>query len=387
MIPYAKQKIDKDDIDEVINVLKSDFLTQGHIVNIFEDSVSQYVNAKYAVAVNSGTSALHIACLALGLEKGDHLWTSPISFVASANCALYCGSNVDFVDINPLSYNLCSQSLEEKLINAKKDGTLPKILVAVHLAGQPCDMEKIYNLSLEYGFKIIEDASHAIGSKYKKYFVGSGKFSDMTVFSFHPVKIITTAEGGMVLTNNKSLYEKSRSFSSHGINRNFKLEKPKSHGDWYYEQNHLGFNYRLNEIQSALGVSQLKKINSFTKRRNEIAEFYYENLKNPLIKLPWQSPEIFSAFHLYIIRLKSKESHVNHKDFFKALRNKGINVNLHYIPIYKHPYYKKFKFNENFFPEAESYYKEAISIPMYYGLSNNDQQKTIKTINEILKQY
>jgi UDP-4-amino-4,6-dideoxy-N-acetyl-beta-L-altrosamine transaminase len=385
MIPYARQSIDQADIEEVTKVLKSDFLTQGSIVNHFEKEVSKYVGAKFAVAVNSGTSALHISCLALGLEKGDFLWTSPISFVASSNCALYCGAYVDFVDIDPNTYNMCTQYLEQKLINAKLNNNLPKILIAVHLAGQSCDMEKIYQLSLQYGFKIIEDASHAIGSKYKNNYVGCGDYSDITVFSFHPVKIITTAEGGMIVTNSKILSDKSRNLSSHGINKNISLMKNKNHGEWYYEQNYLGFNYRLNEIQAALGLSQLKKIDIFIKKRNDIAKFYNNNINNPLITLPWQSLDSYSSFHLYIIRLKKNKSHVNHKDFFKSLRNNGINVNLHYIPIYKHPYYKKFKFNDTLFPETEKYYREAISIPMYFDLSQADQEKVVEVIDKILK--
>jgi UDP-4-amino-4,6-dideoxy-N-acetyl-beta-L-altrosamine transaminase len=381
MIPYGKQDITQDDIDAVVNVLKSDFLTQGPCVPRFEKEISRCCGAKYAVAVNSATSALHLACLSLGLGNGDWLWTSPITFVASANCGLYCGAKVDFVDINPATYNLCPKALKKKLIKAKELGKLPKVVVVVHLCGQSCDMKAIHVLSKEYGFKIIEDASHAIGGKYLNEPIGNCKYSDITVFSFHPVKIITTGEGGMALTNNNKLAEHMSLLRSHGVTRDPSQMTKQADGDWYYQQIELGYNYRMTDIQAALGVSQLKKINNNISRRHEIADRYNKFLSDFPLTLPYQSADGYSAFHLYIIRLKNRNKH---KQIFDTLRDKGIGVNLHYIPLYRQPYYQFKDSDYNNFPESESYYSEAITIPLYPTMSNQDQDVVIQAIKESL---
>jgi len=380
-IPYGRQDITQGDIDAVIEVLKSDFLTQGPQVPKFEKEVSRYCGAKYAVAVNSATSALHLACLSLGLGTGNWLWTSPITFVASANCGLYCGAKVDFVDIDPVTYNLCTKALKKKLIKAKELGRLPKVVVAVHLGGQSCDMKAIHALSKEYGFKIIEDASHAIGGKYLNEPIGNCKYSDITVFSFHPVKIITTGEGGMALTNNNKLAEHMSLLRSHGITRDPSQMTKQADGDWYYQQIELGYNYRMTDMQAALGVSQFKKINNNVSRRHEIADRYNKFLSDFPLTLPYQSADGYSAFHLYIIRLKNRNKH---KQTFDTLRDKGIGVNLHYIPLYRQPYYQFNDSDYNNFPESESYYSEAITIPLYPTMSNQDQDVVIQAIKESL---
>ena len=381
IIPYGRQNINQNDIDSVISVLKSDFLTQGPVVMAFEKELAKFAKSKYAVAVNSATSALHIACLSLGLKKGDILWTSPISFVASSNCALYCGAEVDFIDIDPKTYNMSTSELEKKLIYAKKINRLPKILIPVHLAGQSCDMEKIYSLGKKFGFKIIEDASHAIGGKYKGNNIGNCKYSDITIFSFHPVKIITTGEGGAVLTNDEKLCGKVQQFRSHGITRNpIEMSKPLD-GPWYYEQIDLGFNYRMTDLQAALGISQLKRINLFVKKRQQIAGLYNKLLANSKLILPYQHKDNKSSFHLYIIRVPSNGNLVR-RELFERLRANGILVNLHYIPIYKHPYYQtRYKMKESNFPQSEQYYAEAISLPIYYDLKNSEVQKIVKILN------
>lgn len=384
MIPYAKQDISQEDIDAVINVLKSDFLTQGPLVPLFEDTVKNHVGADYAVAVNSATSALHIACLSLELGPDDWLWTSPISFVASANCGLYCGANIDFVDIDPSTYNLCPKSLEEKLILAKKAGKLPKIIILVHFSGQSCDMESIYSLSKDYDFKIIEDASHAIGGKYKGEYIGNCKFSEITVFSFHPVKIITTAEGGMALTNDLNLAKKMNLYRSHGVTRDQNLMTKVPDGPWYYQQIELGFNYRMTELQAGLGLSQLKRLDQFVLRRHELAKQYDQFLSELPVVTPLQHPYNYSALHLYVIRLKLNEINKSHKEVFEGLRSHGIGVNLHYIPIHTQPYFKKMGFKKNQFVEAEKYYKEAISLPLHTSLSFLDQERLVQTLKEII---
>jgi UDP-4-amino-4,6-dideoxy-N-acetyl-beta-L-altrosamine transaminase len=379
MIPYGKQDVSQGDIDAVINVLKSDFLTQGPKVPKFEDSVAKYCNAKHAIAVNSATSALHLACLSVGLGKDDLLWTSPITFVASANCSLYCGAKIDFVDIDPDTFNLCPIALKTKLIEAEKLGKLPKVVVPVHLSGQPCDMRAIYELSKKYGFKIIEDASHAIGGRYLNKPIGNCKYSDITVFSFHPVKIITSGEGGMALTNDNKLAKRMSLLRSHGVTREPSEMKNGSDGKWYYEQIELGYNYRMTDIQAALGISQFKKIDTKISRRHKIAERYNKLLSGLPLKLPYQSIDGYSAYHLYIIRLKNKNIH---KQFFNALRNKGIGVNLHYIPLYRHPYYNFSARDYNNFPESESYYSEAITIPLYPTMSSHDQDIVVQAIKD-----
>lgn len=384
MIPYGKQDITQADIDSVVSVLKSSFLTQGPQVPAFENALMMATGAHYALAVNSATSALHIACLALELGKSDILWTSPVTFVASANCGLYCGASVDFVDIDPATYNLCPKALEQKLVYAKKEGKLPKVVVAVHLCGQPCDMKAIHALSVEYGFKIIEDASHAIGGRYFEQPIGACEYSDITVFSFHPVKIVTTAEGGAALTNSKALADKMALYRSHGITRDEALMENDSHGGWYYEQIDLGFNYRMTELQAALGVSQMSRLSDFVSARHELSNRYNEKLAELPITLPYQLPNTYSGLHLYVIRLNLNEISKTHKEVFDALRENGIGVNLHYIPVHMQPYYQKMGFKQGDFPNAESYYSSAISLPMFHGMSIEQQNTVIKVLSSVL---
>jgi UDP-4-amino-4,6-dideoxy-N-acetyl-beta-L-altrosamine transaminase len=382
MIPYGRQDISEEDINAVVDILKSDFLTQGPAVPAFENAVAEYCQAKYAYAVNSATSGLHIACLSLGVGKGDLVWTSPITFVASANCALYCGADVDFVDIDSQSYNMSVAALEEKLLFAEKKGRLPKVVIPVHLAGQSCEMEKIHALSQKFGFKIIEDASHAIGGKYKNKAIGGCQYSHITVFSFHPVKIITTGEGGMCLTNDPQLAISLNRFRSHGIVRHPSEMTNVSHGPWYYQQIELGYNYRMTDIQAALGLSQMKRLNQFVAARHAIASRYNELLQEEWLDLPWQQPNTYSGLHLYIIRIKKNKLGITHRQLFEKLRNDGILVNLHYIPVYKHPYYEQIGYNSKDFPQAESYYSEAISIPMYSTLTVEQQDFIIESIKK-----
>ena len=383
-IPYGRQEITQTDIDAVVSVLKSDFLTQGPMVPAFEQSVASYCGANHALAVNSATSALHIACLALGLGSGDYLWTSPITFVASANCGLFCGAQVDFVDIDARSYNLCPQALESKLIEAERNGKLPKIVVPVHLSGQPCDMKAIHSLSKRYGFKIIEDASHAIGGKYCGEPIGNCRYSDITVFSFHPVKIITTAEGGMSLTNDTVLAEKMGLLRSHGITRDPGLMPHEPDGPWYYQQVTLGFNYRMTDIQAALGVSQMERLDRYVERRHQLAQRYDHLLSKLPVVVPWQHSDSYSGLHLYIIRLKLDRINCSHREVFEYLREQGIGVNLHYIPIHLQPHYHLMGFNPGDFPEAERYYAEAISLPMYPTMSEEQQDKVIVALQRAL---
>lgn len=380
MIPYGRQDISQADIDAVVAVLKSEFLTQGPVVPAFEKIVSEYCASKYAVAVNSATSALHIACLALGVGKGDSVWTTPITFVASANCGLYCGATVDFVDIDPRTYNLSVERLAEKLAQAEKTGKLPKVLIPVHLCGQPCDMAGIYALSQQYGFKIIEDASHAIGGKYKGEPIGNGRYSDITVFSFHPVKIITTGEGGMAVTNDAQLANQMVRLRSHGITRDPAEMTHVPDGPWYYQQIDLGFNYRMTELQAALGLSQMQRLNEFVTKRHELAKHYDKLLENLAVTTPWQHSDSYSGLHLYVIRLQHAKGHANRGEVFERLRTNGIGVNLHYIPVYRHPYYERMGFSPDNFPEAERYYAEAITLPMYPGLSKGQQLEVVQKL-------
>ena len=385
MIPYGRQDITQADIDAVIDVLQSDYLTQGPMVPRFEQSVATHAGAQYAVAVNSATSALHIACMALGLGPGDWLWTSPVTFVASANCALYCGAQVDFVDIDPLTYNLSVEALAAKLVEAEKMGRLPKIVVPVHLCGQPCDMSGIRKLSEQYGFKVIEDASHAIGGQYKNEPIGNCRYSDITVFSFHPVKVITTGEGGMAMTNDPALAQAMNLFRSHGITRDQSQMTHEADGAWYYQQIALGFNYRMTDIQAALGLSQMTRLQSYVTQRHALAARYDERLSGLPVTTPWQHPDGYSGLHLYVIRAPSSSAGTSHRRVFDALREHGIGVNLHYIPVHTQPFYQKMGFRSGQFPEAEAYYAEAISLPMYPQLTELQQDKVIAALAEALQ--
>lgn len=381
MIPYGKQNINQEDITSVIEVMQSDYLTQGPITPKFESELSKYCGAKHAVAIVNATSALHLSCLALEVGEGDIVWTSPISFVASANCAKYCGAEVDFVDIDLETYNMSTQALQSKLSEASKSGKLPKVVIPVHLAGRTCDMKKIKELSIQYGFKIIEDASHAIGGKYYGEAVGNCNYSDLTVFSFHPVKIITTCEGGVCMTNDSDIYEKIYRLRSHGIVRNQPQMVNKSHGLWYYEQIDLGFNFRLNDLQSALGINQLKRIDSFIASRHKTAKKYDQLFKESSnIVTPTQNINEYSSFHLYVIRIMENDG-IDRKSIFEKLRSSGIFVNVHYIPIYRQPYYSK-GFNVNDFPNAEKYYSEAISLPIYPNLKDEEIQHVVDIIHK-----
>lgn len=384
MIPYGRQDINQQDIDAVVEVLRSDFLTQGPQVPAFEQAIMDACDAKYAVAVNSATSALHIACLALELGSDDWLWTTPNTFVASANCALYCGAKVDFVDIDPRTYNLCAKQLEEKLIAAQKVGKLPKIVIPVHFSGQSCDMQAIHELAKKYGFHIIEDASHAIGGKYKGEPIGNGRYSDITIFSFHPVKIVTSAEGGAAVTNRADLAEKMLLLRSHGITRDEELMTKAADGPWYYQQIALGFNYRMTELQAALGLSQMQRLQEFVIKRHKLASRYDELLQELPITLPWQHPDSESARHLYVIRLQLEQINITHLDVFNALHAAGVLVNLHYIPVHMQPYYQKMGFESGQFPEAEQYYKEAISIPLFSAMTEGQQDSVCSTLKTIL---
>ena len=368
MIPYGKQDINQADIDAVVNVLKSDFLTQGPKIVEFENNLAIYCGAKYVKTVSSGTTALHLAYLAIGLGNGDLVWTTPNTFVATANAAKYCGADIDFVDINPKTYNMSVDHLKEKLAQAKKNNRLPKLVVPVHFSGQSCEMKDIWNLSKEYGFKIIEDASHALGGEYLEKKIGNCEYSDMAVFSFHPVKMITTGEGGAIMTNNKTLDDKVALLRSHGIVKN--NFKNKDDGDWYYEQQTLGFNYRLTDIQAALGISQLKRLDSFVMGRRKIARQYLKKLKN--VELPYQHPDTKSSWHLFVIKVK------NRKKIFNELKKRGVMSQVHYIPVNKQPYY-----GEITLENSENYYKECLSLPIYVNLTIKEQNKVINSLDEI----
>jgi UDP-4-amino-4,6-dideoxy-N-acetyl-beta-L-altrosamine transaminase len=384
-IPYGRQNINQADIDAVVEVLRSDFLTQGPVVPAFEIAVAEYCGAKHAIAVNSATSALHIACLALGVGKGDIVWTTPITFVASANCALYCGASVDFVDIDPRTYNLSVERLAEKLVLAQKTGTLPKVVIPVHLCGQPCDMAGIHALSQQYGFMVIEDASHAIGGKYQNEPIGNGRFSAITVFSFHPVKIITTAEGGMAVTNDASLARQMRLLRSHGISSTpADMHSRPEKEIWNYQQIGLGFNYRMTDVHAALGLSQMQRLDEFVSQRHAIARRYDELLTGLPLQTPWQHTDSYSGYHLYVIRLKLSISGKTQKQIYDDLRSAGILVNLHYIPVYRQPYYEQLDFRVGHCPQAEQYYSDVISIPMYSGLSAELQDRVVTALSEAL---
>ena len=382
-IPYGRQDINQADIDAVVAVLRSDFLTQGPTVPAFEKAVADYCGAQHAVAVNSATSALHIACLALGVGKGDSVWTTPITFVASANCALYCGATADFVDIDPLTYNLSVDCLAEKLVLAEKADNLPKVVIPVHLCGQPCDMAGIHALSKQYGFKIIEDASHAIGGKYKDEPIGNGRYSDITVFSFHPVKIITSGEGGMAVTNDAKLAKHMRLLRSHGISNTAADMQPRPAKEiWNYQQIDLGFNYRMTDLHAALGLSQMQQLDEFVIKRHALAKRYDQLLSALPVLTPWQHPDSYSGYHLYVIRLKLKEINKTQRQIYDVFHAAGILVNVHYIPVYRQPYYEQIGFNVGYYPQAEQYYSEVISIPMYAGLTVAQQDQVVAVIRE-----
>jgi UDP-4-amino-4,6-dideoxy-N-acetyl-beta-L-altrosamine transaminase len=384
MIPYGRQEIADSDIQSVVEVLRSDFLTQGPAVPSFESKVAAYCGATHALAMNSATSALHVACLALGLGPGDTMWTTPITFVASANCGLYCGAKVDFVDIDPATYNLSVDALQEKLEAAAKSNALPKVLVITHLCGQSGEMERIHALATGYGVKIIEDASHAIGAQYQGRPVGDCRFSDITVFSFHPVKIITTAEGGMAVTNQDNLYQKMALYRSHGITRDPSQMTTETHGAWYYQQIALGFNYRMTDIQAALGCSQMLRLDSFVNRRNEIADTYNQLLATlPLVR-PWQHPETRSSYHLYVVCLDPAQTRIDRRTVFDHMRMRGIGVNVHYIPVHTQPFYQAMGFAPQNFPRAMQYYEHTISLPMFPALSMEQQKYTVECLAEVL---
>ena len=384
MIPYGRQSLDQADIDAVVQVLESDWLTQGPAIERFETSMAARCEAGFGVAVCNATAALHIACLALDLGPGDALWTSPNTFLASANCARYCGADVDFVDIDPKTWNLDVVALRHKLEHAEQTGKLPKVLVAVAFSGQSCDMRAIAALAERYGFAVIEDASHAVGASYAGRPVGCGEFAAMTIFSFHPVKIITSGEGGLVLTNRPELAERLRSLRSHGMTRDPAQMSQASHGPWYYEQVELGFNYRITDIQAALGLSQLNKLEGFLARRRELAARYQALLSGLPLTLPTAQADARSAWHLYVVRVQTERVSLSHRQVFEALRVAGIGVNVHYIPVHLQPYYRALGFEAGDFPEAEAYYGQAISLPMYPAMTDQQQDEVIEQLTRLL---
>jgi UDP-4-amino-4,6-dideoxy-N-acetyl-beta-L-altrosamine transaminase len=385
VIPYGRQDISQADIDAVAAVLRADFLTQGPVVPAFEQAVARYCGACHAVATNSATSALHVACLALGVGPGDVVWTTPITFVASANCGLYCGATVDFVDIDPRTYNMCPGRLAEKLEQAEKSGRLPKVVIPVHMCGQSCDMAAIHTLASRYGFRVIEDASHAIGSRYRGESVGCGRYSDITVFSFHPVKIVTAGEGGMALTNDDALARRMALARSHGITSTASEMAPRPDGEmWNYQQVALGFNYRMTDILAALGLSQMQRLDEFVAARHAIAKRYEEWLEDLSVVRPHQHPDTWSSYHLYVVRLKPKVVTSSQREIYESLHACGIRVNLHYIPVYRQPYYEALGFRPGYCPEAEQYYREAISIPIYPQLTQEQQHRVVAAMRKAM---
>jgi len=386
MIPYGRQSISDADIEAVTEVLQSDWLTQGPLTPRFEQAVADYCSATYGVAVSNATSGLHLACLALGLGPDDLLWTSPITFVASANCGRYCGADVDFVDIDPKTYNMSSDALRVKLVAAERDGRLPKIVVVVHFSGQACGMEEIQALSKQYGFYLIEDAAHAIGGAYKNGHIGSCKYSDLTVFSFHPVKVMTTGEGGMVMTNRDELYQRLVELRSHGISRDpARMRDAHNEGGWYYQQLELGYNFRMTDIQAALGLSQLQRLDEFVARRRSLARRYNDKLAGLPVVTPWQHSDACSAWHLYVIRLQPETAGMSRRQLYEQLWQSGIGVNVHYIPVHLQPYYRDLGFGLGDYPEAEHYYDEALTLPLFPGMSESDQDRVIGVLHEALQ--
>ncbi|MAF76566.1 MAG: UDP-4-amino-4,6-dideoxy-N-acetyl-beta-L-altrosamine transaminase [Halobacteriovoraceae bacterium] len=383
-IPYGRQHITNEDIQNVVRVLKSDFITQGPEVKAFEEAIAKKVGAKYSLAVNSATSALHIAIKAMGVGSGDYVWTSPITFVASSNCALYEGAKVDFVDIDPVTYNFSYDAFCRKLEEAKKEGKVPKVIIPVHFSGQSCEMEKISALCREYGVKIIEDASHAIGAKYKDSYVGNCKYSDVTVFSFHPVKIVTTGEGGVALTNSPDIFTKMELYRSHGVTRDLNLINNKNEGAWYYEQVGLGYNYRITDIQAALGLSQLNRLDEYILKRHEISLRYKELLEGFPLILPSEIEDSYSAYHLYVVQIDKSRSSVRRREVFDFMRSKNIGVNVHYIPVHTQPYYQSIGFEKGMFPISENFYDSALSLPMFPTLTEDEQIYVCETLKEAL---
>ena len=379
-IPYGRQDVTERDIEAVSDVLRSDWLTQGPAVPRFEEAVAKYCEADFGVAVSSATSALHVACLALDLGPGDWLWTSSNTFVASANCGLYCGAKVDFIDIDPHTYNMCVDDLEAKLEDAEREGRLPKVVIPVHFAGQPCDMKAIHALSRKYDFRIIEDASHAIGGRYRGEPIGNCRFSDIAIFSFHPVKIITTGEGGMAMTNDLELANRMRRLRTHGITREPAMMSRPPDGPWYYEQIELGLNYRMTDIQAALGLSQLDRLDRYIDRRKELVGQYESLLAGLPVAIPLQHPDSDSAWHLYVVRLDLSSTERTHLDVFTRLRRSGVGVNLHYIPVHTQPYYQAQDLVTYHCPEAERYYAEALSLPLFPTLRNEDQESVVTAL-------
>ncbi len=383
-IPYGHQHISEADIAEVIEVLRSDWITQGPAIERFESAVAQYCGARHAVAVANGTAGLHLAALALDLKPGDLLWTSAITFAASANCARYCGADVDFVDIDPQTANLGLDALERKLDRARRAGRLPSVVVPVHFSGQPCDMERLGDLARHYGFRMIEDAAHAVGSSYRGVKTGACRESEMAIFSFHPVKVITTGEGGMILTNRDELCERLRRLRSHGMTRDPAKMEDAAHGPWYYEQSELGYNYRITDIQAALGSSQLRRLDEFVARRRTLAQRYDQLLAGLPLKLPLQLAGAYSSWHLYVVRLDLRRSTRSQREVFSALRESGIEANLHYIPVYRHPYYRRLGYDPRDFPEAENYYAEAITLPLFFDLGEQGQDRVVEALRRAL---
>ena len=383
-IPYGRQDINQADIDAVVEVLRSDWLTQGPTITRFEAAVANYCGAQHAVAVNSATAALHIACMALDVGPGDWVWTSPNTFVASANCAIYCGAQVDFVDIDPCTYNLSVERLAQKLAEAKAKGMLPKVVIPVHLCGQSCDMASIYALAQEYRFRIIEDASHAIGGKYKNESVGNCRYSDITVFSFHPVKIITTGEGGMSLTNDRVLANRMQCHRSHGISDREQMQPRPADEIWNYQQIRLGYNYRITDIQAALGLSQMRRLQEFVARRHQIAVRYDAAFASLPVIIPSQHPDTWSSYHLYPIRIRQSDCGKTQRQVYDTFLKARISVNLHYIPVYRQPFYEAMGFPAGYCRESELYHKEAISLPMFPTLTEVDQEKVIATLTDAL---
>lgn len=381
MIPYGRQTISEEDIAAVVEVLRSDWLTQGPAIPRFEEALAGYCGAKHGVAVSNATAGLHLACLALDVGPGDLLWTSPITFVASANCGRYCGAEVDFVDIDPRTYNISVAALREKLESAAR---LPKVLVAVHFSGQSCEMAEIRALSRQYGFHVIEDAAHAIGAGYRDTLAGSCRYSDITVFSFHPVKVITTGEGGMVMTNSSVIHQRLMELRSHGISRDPQRMRGGSEGGWYYQQLDLGYNVRMTDIQAALGWSQLKRLDAFVARRRQLAEWYNAGLDTLPLHLPWQHPDSSSAWHLYVIRIDGARTALTRRQLYDRLQQAGIGVNVHYIPVHLQPYYRDLGFKAGDFPEAERYYDEALTLPLFPSMSDAQQERVIETLHEVL---